>query len=218
VAHWESSLESMAMSVQDFWRNKKVFLTGHTGFKGAWLSLWLQHLGAKVTGYSLAPPTQPNLFDQARVAQGMESFIGNVCDEAGLKQALQNACPDIVLHMAAQALVRHSYDDPVGTYQTNVMGTVNLLNAIRAIASVKAVVIVTSDKCYENMERLEGYGEDEPMGGYDPYSNSKGCAELVVSAYRSSFFNPLRYAEHGVAIATARAGNVIGGGIGRLTA
>lgn len=200
------------MSAEEFWRNKKVFLTGHTGFKGAWLSLWLQHLGAEVTGYSLMPPTQPNLFEQARVAQGMNSLIGDVCDENGLKQAMQKARPEIVLHMAAQALVRQSYDDPVGTYQTNVMGTVNLLNAVRSISSVKAVVVVTSDKCYENTERMEGYREDATIGGYDPYSNSKGCAELVVSAYRSSFFNPSRYAQHGVAIATARAGNVIGGG------
>ncbi len=200
------------MSVGTFWRNKKVFLTGHTGFKGAWLSLWLQDLGAHVTGYSLAPPTQPNLFDQANVARDMTSVIGDVCDAEHLRSAMQTASPQIVIHMAAQALVRQSYEDPVSTYMTNVMGTVNVLNTVRSVESVRAVVIVTSDKCYENLERLEGFREDEPMGGYDPYSNSKGCAELVVSAYRSSFFNPARYAEHGVAIASARAGNVIGGG------
>lgn len=200
------------MSLEEFWRNKKVFMTGHTGFKGAWMSLWLQKLGAVVTGYALAPPTQPSLFEQAAVSAGMTSLTGDVRDASHLTQAMRKASTDIVIHMAAQSLVRQSYEDPVGTYATNVMGTVNMLEAVRTVDSVRAVVVVTSDKCYENKERPEGYREDEPMGGYDPYSSSKGCAELVVSAYRSSFFNPERVQQHGVSIATARAGNVIGGG------
>lgn len=196
----------------DFWRHKRVFLTGHTGFKGSWLSLWLQQLGAHVTGYALEPPTSPNLFTEARVAEGMISIVGNVCDYPHLLQSLQDCEPEIVIHMAAQPLVRYSYQNPVETYATNVMGTVHLLEAIRQSPSVKAVVNVTTDKCYENKEWVWGYRENEPMGGYDPYSNSKGCSELVTSAFRNSFFNVERYQEHGVALASARAGNVIGGG------
>ena len=195
-----------------FWRGKRVFLTGHTGFKGSWLSLWLQSLGAEVHGYALAPATDPSLFDLARVGEGMESTLGDIRDLPALKAALQRARPEIVLHLAAQALVRASYSDPVGTYATNVMGAVHLLEAVRATPGVQAVVVVTSDKCYENREWLWGYREDEPMGGHDPYSNSKGCSELVVSAYRRSFFPVARHAEHGVALASGRAGNVIGGG------
>ncbi|MFZ4512823.1 MAG: CDP-glucose 4,6-dehydratase [Geothrix sp.] len=195
-----------------FWRGKRVFLTGHTGFKGSWLSLWLQAMGAEVHGYALAPATDPALYDLAQVGQGMVSTLGDIRDLPRLTAALQQARPQVVLHLAAQALVRASYTDPVGTYGTNVMGTVHLLEAVRATPSVQAVVVVTSDKCYENREWLWGYREDEPMGGYDPYSNSKGCAELVVSAYRRSFFPAARYGEHGVALASARAGNVIGGG------
>lgn len=195
-----------------FWRDKHVFVTGHTGFKGSWLSLWLQSLGAQVTGYALPAPSQPSLFEVAGVADGMHSNIGDIRDGAALRAAMQAARPEIVIHMAAQALVRYSYANPVETYSTNVMGLVNLFEAIRSTPGIKAVVNVTSDKCYENQEWLWGYRENEPLGGYDPYSNSKACAELVTSAYRNSFFNPDKYAEHGVALASARAGNVIGGG------
>ncbi|MCK9387802.1 MAG: CDP-glucose 4,6-dehydratase [Sulfuritalea sp.] len=194
-----------------FWHGKRVFLTGHTGFKGAWLSLWLRDLGADVIGYALAATT-PSLFDVAQIGQNMRSIIGDIRDQAELATAVQEARPDIVIHMAAQALVRHSYVEPVETYATNVMGTVHLLEAVRRTDSVRSVLIVTSDKCYENKEWPWGYRENEPMGGYDPYSSSKGCAELVSAAYRNSYFNPDKYPEHGVAIATARAGNVIGGG------
>jgi CDP-glucose 4,6-dehydratase len=195
-----------------FWRGKKVFLTGHTGFKGSWLSLWLQQLGAQVTGYALPPPTHPSLFEVAQVAQGMTSIISDICDGTRLTNAMRQAAPNIVIHMAAQPLVRRSYVDPVETYSTNVMGTVYLLEAVRQTPSVRAVVNVTTDKCYENKEWVWGYRENEPMGGFDPYSSSKGCAELVTAAYRNSFFNTAKYSEHQVALATARAGNVIGGG------
>lgn len=195
-----------------FWRGRRVFLTGHTGFKGSWLSLWLQRLGAELTGYALAPPTQPSLFDVARVGEGMTSLIADIRDLPTLQQAIQAARPEIVFHLAAQPLVRHSYRYPVDTYATNVMGTVHLLDAVRHTPGVKAVVNVTSDKCYDNREWVWGYREHEPMGGYDPYSNSKGCAELVTSAYRNSYFSPTTHATHGVAVASARAGNVIGGG------
>lgn len=195
-----------------FWKGKRVFLTGHTGFKGGWLSLWLQSMGAEVTGFALNPPTNPSLFDVANVGAGMRSVIGDVRDLNLLQKTMQDADPEIVIHMAAQPLVRYSYINPVETYATNVMGSVHLLEAVRQTKSVKAVVNVTSDKCYDNKEWVWGYREDEAMGGFDPYSNSKGCAELVTAAYRSSFFNPADYAKHGVAIASARAGNVIGGG------
>lgn len=195
-----------------FWRGKRVFLTGHTGFKGGWMSLWLQRLGAELTGFSLQPPTELNLFDEARVSEGMRSIIGDIRDRPVLQQAMQDAQPEIVIHMAAQPLVRYSYENPVETYAINVMGTVHLLEAVRNTTSVKAVVNITTDKCYENREWVWGYRENEPMGGYDPYSNSKGCAELVSAAYRSSFFNTNAYDKHGVALATVRAGNVIGGG------
>lgn len=191
-----------------FWAGKRVFLTGHTGFKGGWTALWLQQMGAEVTGFALAPPTDPALFDVARVADGMTSIIGDIRDRDTIERALVEADPEIVLHMAAQPLVRASYDDPVGTYATNVMGTVHLLEAVRKAGRVRAAVIVTTDKCYENREWVWGYREDEAMGGHDPYSNSKGCAELVTSAYRRSFF----HAGDGTAIASGRAGNVIGGG------
>lgn len=195
-----------------FWRGRRVFLTGHTGFKGGWLSLWLQSMGAIVTGFSLEPPTEPSLFAVASVADDMDSVTGDIRDGAALKKVLQAAKPEIVFHLAAQSLVRYSYSEPVETYSTNVMGTVHLLEAVRAAPSVRAVVIITSDKCYENREWAWGYREIDPMGGYDPYSNSKGCAELVVSAYQKSYFNVEHYAEHGVATGSARAGNVIGGG------
>ncbi len=202
----------MLTSDPTFWAGKRVFLTGHTGFKGSWLSLWLQSLGAQVYGYALAPTSEPNLFELAQVAQGMTSTLGDIRDAAALQAAMQAAQPDIVLHLAAQALVRYSYAQPVETYSTNVMGLVHLLEAVRATPGIKAVLNVTSDKCYENREWHWGYRENEPLGGYDPYSNSKACAELVTSAYRNSYFHPAQYAQHGVALASARAGNVIGGG------
>ena len=200
------------MEIKASWKGKKVFLTGHTGFKGAWLSVWLDSLGAKVTGYALKPPTKPSLFELAGLARRIKSNIGDVRDAAKIKRALLAAKPEIVIHMAAQPLVRESYRVPAETYSTNVMGTVNLLEAVRACGSVKAVVNVTTDKCYENKEHLRSYKEGEPLGGYDPYSSSKACSELVTSAYRNSFFNPADYKKHGVALASARAGNVIGGG------
>lgn len=193
-------------------KDKRVFLTGHTGFKGAWLALWLQRLGAEVTGYALGPPTSPSLFEVARVASGIASIHGDIRDLPRLQQALRETRPEIVFHLAAQSLVRHGYHNPVDTYATNVMGTLNLLEAVRHTPGVRAVVMVTSDKCYENREWVWGYREDEPLGGRDPYSNSKGCAELITRAYRDSYFNPSTHAGHGVAIASARAGNVIGGG------
>jgi CDP-glucose 4,6-dehydratase len=195
-----------------FWQGKRVLLTGHTGFKGSWLSLWLQSLGAQVTGYALAPSTNPSLFEIADVAQGMTSVIGDIRDLANLQAVFAKHKPEIVIHMAAQPLVRFSYQNPVETYATNVMGTVHVLEAVRNTPGVKAVVNITTDKCYENREWVWSYRENEPMGGFDPYSNSKGCAELVSAAYRSSFFNANKYEQHGVALATVRAGNVIGGG------
>jgi CDP-glucose 4,6-dehydratase len=204
-------MEGVGMNM-DFWRGKRVFLTGHTGFKGSWMSLWLQTMGAQVTGFALAPNTDPSLFEEARVAEGMVSIIGDVRDPALLQRVMADARPEIVIHMAAQPLVRYSYAHPVETYATNVMGSVHLLEAVRQVGGVRAVVMITSDKCYENREWVWGYRENEAMGGFDPYSNSKGCAELVTAAYRSSFFNPSTYAQHGVAIASGRAGNVIGGG------
>jgi CDP-glucose 4,6-dehydratase len=194
-----------------FWKDRRVFLTGHTGFKGGWLALWLEKLGAQVTGYSLPPSTEPSLFALAHPDRTQPAGQ-DVRDLAALRLAITACQPEVVFHLAAQALVRHSYAEPVETYATNVMGTVNLLEAARGCPSVRSIVVVTSDKCYENKEWPWGYRESDPMGGYDPYSNSKGCAELVASAWRSSYFNPAQHALHGVALATARAGNVIGGG------
>lgn len=192
----------------EFWRNKKVFITGHTGFKGSWLALWLNNMGAKVHGYALEAPTTPSLFDVADVDSVLASnTIADIRDLVALRTAMNFAQPDIVFHLAAQSLVRESYHSPVETYAVNVMGTVNLLEAVRSTLSVKAVVNITTDKCYENKEWHWAYRENEPMGGYDPYSSSKGCSELITSAYIRSFF-----AESGVALASARAGNVIGGG------
>jgi len=191
-----------------FWKGKRVFVTGHTGFKGSWLSLWLQLMGAEVKGFSLAPPTQPALFEVAKVGDNMQTEIGDIRNLQQLSQSIRAFNPDVLLHLAAQPLVRLSYKEPVDTYSTNVMGTVNVLEAARYAPQLKSVVIITTDKCYENREWEWGYRENEPMGGHDPYSNSKGCAELVVSAYRRSFF----YTNDTTAVASARAGNVIGGG------
>jgi len=192
----------------EFWQGKKVFVTGHTGFKGSWLSLWLQQLGAQVTGFSLAPVNQPNLFEVVNVGEGINSIIGDICDINTVKQVFLDTQPDIVIHMAAQALVRYSYQNPIETYQTNVMGTLHILEAIRESKSVQSVVIVTTDKCYENKEWLWPYRENDPVGGHDPYSSSKACVELLVASYRKSYFS----GNQKVSIATARAGNVIGGG------
>lgn len=200
------------MANPSFWQGKRVFLTGHTGFKGAWLSLWLQSLGAKVTGFALPPPTSPSLFALANVKKGMKHIEGDIRDLEKLTAVMQVAQPEIVIHMAAQSLVRYSYQNPVETYATNVMGTVNVLESVRKTTSVKAAVIVTSDKCYENREQMWGYRESDPMGGFDPYSNSKGCAELVTASYRASFMPVSDYAKHSKSIASVRAGNVIGGG------
>ncbi len=191
----------------DFWRGKRVLMTGHTGFKGSWLSLWLQSMGVTLRGIALEPPTEPALFVVASVAKGMQHHIVDIRDFAAVKAQIDEFQPEIVIHMAAQPLVRLSYTHPVETYATNVMGTVHVLEAARQSGSVKAIVNITTDKCYENREWVWGYREDEPMGGHDPYSNSKGCAELVSSAYRKSFLK-----EAGIGVATARAGNVIGGG------
>jgi len=195
-----------------FWKDRRVLLTGHTGFKGSWLSLWLDALGAEVTGYALHPPTRPNLFEQAQVASSLNSVCADIRDLSRLTSVLAECRPDVIFHMAAQSIVRRGYEDPVETYSSNVMGTVHLLEAIRRLKLRCAVINVTSDKCYENREWVWSYRENEPMGGRDPYSNSKGCAELVTSAYRDSFFPPESFQRHGVALASARAGNAIGGG------
>ena len=193
---------------KSFWESKKVFLTGHTGFKGSWISLWLQSMGAIVKGYSLEPNTKPNLFTEANVEENMESEFGDIRDLKKISKSMFDFNPDVLIHMAAQPLVRLSYQEPVDTYTTNVIGTVNVLEAARSCSNLKAIVSVTTDKCYENNEWDWGYRENEPMGGHDPYSSSKGCAELVTSAYRRSFFN----SEESASLASARAGNVIGGG------
>ncbi len=191
----------------EFWRGKRVLITGHTGFKGGWLALWLKSLGAEVSGYALAPDTHPSLFESVGLrGAGIDHRLGDIRDLAALRAAMKAIRPEVVFHLAAQSLVRRSYTEPAETYATNVMGTVNLLEAVRQEPSAHAVVVVTSDKCYENRERDEGYRESEPMGGRDPYSSSKGCAELVTAAYRASYF------EKGAAVASVRAGNVIGGG------
>ena len=192
---------------QNFWQGKRVFLTGHTGFKGSWLALWLHSLGAIVKGYALAPPTNPSLFHEARVSSIIDSQIGDIRDQDILHESMTSFNPDILIHMAAQPLVRYSYDAPIETYEVNVIGTAKVLEVARSCANLKAIVNITTDKCYENDERSEGYKEDDPMGGHDPYSSSKGCAELVASAYRRSFLQ-----EQSIGLASVRAGNVIGGG------
>jgi CDP-glucose 4,6-dehydratase len=208
----QSTLENVGLTMkridENFWKGKKVFLTGHTGFKGSWLSLWLTQLGAIVKGYAIEPPTVPSLFHEAGVAKYVESEIADIRDMERLARSMSQFKPDILIHMAAQSLVRLSYNEPVITYSTNVMGTVSLFEAARKCSNLKAIVNVTTDKCYENNEWVWGYRENEAMGGHDPYSNSKACAELVTSAYRRSFFN----SQNGPLLASARAGNVIGGG------
>lgn len=204
----EGALEDVVKT----WHKRRVFLTGHTGFKGSWLALWLSKLGAQVRGYALDPCTEPNLFDLASLNTVVEDVRGDVRDLAKLEASMTHFAPEVVFHLAAQPLVRRSYADPVGTYGTNVMGTVHLLEAIRKTPSVRALVCVTTDKCYENREWIWPYRETDPLGGYDPYASSKACAEIVSAAYRSSFFTTGRLREHPVALATARAGNVIGGG------
>lgn len=191
--------------MKNFWHGKSVLLTGHTGFKGSWMSLWLQSLGANLVGYSLPPPTSPSLFELANVSSHMTSILGDIRDLNELQRVVLTIQPEIVIHMAAQPLVRYSYFEPVETYSTNVMGTVNLLQSLRQVNSVKAIVIVTTDKCYENKDIGTSFSEEDVLGGNDPYSNSKACAELVATAFRHSFFKT-------VGLATARAGNVIGGG------
>lgn len=203
----------MNHNFEKHFKNKKVFITGHTGFKGAWLTLWLHHLGAKVIGYSLESPTEPALFEILNLADKIEHIEADVRNYDELKKAITNHEPHYIFHMAAQSLVRPSYEYPITTYATNVMGTVHLLEAIKGVESVKVVVNVTSDKCYENKEWVHSYRESDPMGGYDPYSSSKGCAELITTAFRNSFYNTSQYGKlHHVSLATARAGNVIGGG------
>ena len=208
MGRWPGAVEALVVR-REFWHNKRVFITGHTGFKGGWLALWLHSLGASVFGYSLQPNTRPSLFERARIAHTLNHRIGDIRDVSAVAAAIKDSKPEIVFHLAAQSLVRQSYSDPLETYATNVLGTAHVLDAVRHESSIRAVVVVTSDKCYENLETGKAYREADPMGGRDPYSSSKGCAELVTSAYRASFF---QRATSGVALASARAGNVIGGG------
>lgn len=207
------SLESVEIVVaRSFWKGKRVFVTGHTGFKGSWLCLWLDQLGADITGYALPPPTKPSLYGDARLKDSVTSVIGDIRDCRLLTKAVRAAKPQIIIHMAAQPLVRMSYLQPLETFDVNVQGTANILEAARDVKGLKAIVNVTTDKVYENLELERGYNELDRLGGFDPYSTSKACSELVTSSYRSAFFNPDHYAKHGVAVATARSGNVIGGG------
>ncbi|MFZ3182947.1 MAG: CDP-glucose 4,6-dehydratase [Pseudomonas sp.] len=204
-------METVVLDRQ-FWAGKRVLLTGHTGFKGGWLALWLRSWGAQVTGFALAPNTTPSLFELAQVGEGIDSRIGDLRDLAALQALVSEVQPEIVLHLAAQPLVREGYRDPVGTYASNVMGTLHLLEAIRQVPSVRACVLVTTDKVYANQEWVWPYRENEALGGHDPYSSSKACCELLAQSFASSYFPVARYSEHGLAIATARAGNVLGGG------
>ena len=205
-------MEEMVAELRQAYAGKRVLVTGHTGFKGSWLSLWLRELGATVTGFALPPDTKPCLFEAARVGEGMRHLEGDVRELPALRRALAEAEPDVVFHLAAQALVRRSYEDPLTTLQTNVLGTANLLEALRLERRPCVAVMVTSDKCYENRGWSYGYREDDPMGGHDVYSMSKGAAELVIASWRRSFFAPESFASHRIAVASARAGNVIGGG------
>jgi len=195
-----------------FWNDKTVLLTGHTGFKGSWLSLWLQKLNVNLIGFSKSIPTNPSLFELAYVDNGMTSIMGNICDYDKIEEVVKEYKPEIVIHMAAQAILRESYKNPIETYATNVMGTVNLLESIRKTGNTRIILNITSDKCYEPNESSKGYQETDRLGGYDPYSNSKACAELVTSSFRNSFFNLSGYEKHRISLASCRAGNVIGGG------
>jgi CDP-glucose 4,6-dehydratase len=195
-----------------FWSGRRVFLTGHTGFKGSWLALWLEVLGADVTGYALEPPTEPSLYQEAGVERGLRSIIADIRDYDRLKAAIAASRPEVILHLAAQSVVKRGYADPIETYGSNVMGTVHLFEAVRTLGTGCAIVNITSDKCYAHRSSGAPYREDDPMGGDDPYSNSKGCAELVTTSFRQSYFAPDSLARHGVALASARAGNAIGGG------
>lgn len=196
----------------EFWRGKRVLLTGHTGFKGGWLALWLQSWGAQLSGFALAPAMSPSLFDLARVGEGIDSHIGDLRDLSAIQRVMTEVRPEIVLHLAAQPLVREGYRDPIGTYASNVMGTLHVMEAIRQVGGVRACVVVTTDKVYANQEWPWPYRENEALGGHDPYSSSKACCELVAQSFVASYFPVARYAEHGLALATARAGNVLGGG------
>ena len=200
-------MEGVVNPSPEFWRGKRVLLTGHTGFKGAWMAIWLARLGAQVHGFAKAPDTEPNFFELAGMAQRIDHAMGDLCDAKAIRSAVENARPQVVLHLAAQSLVRRSYSDPLATFATNVMGTANLLEALREAPDVKSVVVVTTDKCYENREWVWPYRENDPLGGRDPYSASKACAEIATGSYRDSFLSA-----RGVAIASARAGNVLGGG------
>jgi CDP-glucose 4,6-dehydratase len=208
VVRWCAAVEVLVMVTADFWAGKRVLLTGHTGFKGAWMALWLASLGARVHGFALPPSTRPALWQVVAGHERIDSVLADVRDRHALAASVSACEPEVVFHLAAQSLVRESYEDPVGTYATNVMGTVHLLDALRAQRTLRAVVVVTSDKCYQNHEHGRAYREVDPLGGRDPYSSSKACAELVSAACRASFFD----APGAAAIATARAGNVIGGG------
>ena len=196
----------------EFWRGKRVLITGHNGFKGSWMAIWLQSIGVDLTGYSLGVPTIPSLYEEGNIQEGMSNIFGDVRDFEKLLSVVDQFKPEIIFHMAAQSLVLKGYENPIDTYSTNVMGTVNILECSRRCPGVKAVINVTTDKCYENKEWPWGYRECDSIGGFDPYSNSKGCSELITNSYRSSYFNPQTYSAHGVALATVRAGNVIGGG------
>ena len=204
----EGTLEDVVKS----WSGRRVFLTGHTGFKGSWLAIWLSRLGAQIRGYALDPSTEPNMFNLLSPGTLVDDVRGDVRDSAKLEASMNQFGPDVVFHLAAQPIVRRSYADPVGTYGTNVMGTVHLMEAVRRTPTVRAVICVTTDKCYQNQEWIWPYRETDPLGGYDPYASSKACAELISAAYRSSFFPVESIHEHHAALATARAGNVIGGG------
>jgi CDP-glucose 4,6-dehydratase len=205
------SLEDMVMD-SNFWKNKKVLLTGHTGFKGSWLSLWLQKLGVDLVGFSKSIPTKPSLFELADVEKNMTSIMGDITHIERITDVVKQHNPEIIIHMAAQSLVHKSYDQPLETFSTNIMGTVNLLEAIRNTSKKCVIINVTSDKCYENQELSRGYKENDPMGGYDPYSSSKGCAELITSSFRDSFFKNSNDKDYDISLASVRAGNVIGGG------
>ena len=196
----------------NFWKNKKVLLTGHTGFKGSWLSIWLKKLEVELIGFSKDIPTKPSLFELAKVSEDMVSIMGDIRNFSIIQKIIQEHQPDIIIHMAAQPLVRKSYEDPLETFSTNIMGTANVLESIKTSEKTRVMINVTSDKCYKNTGTKEKFSESSPMGGYDPYSNSKACSELITSSYRDSFFNPKEYQKHGMSVATCRAGNVIGGG------